>query len=411
MRVPLRPMLSSLAHHRLTAGLLALQVALSCAFVTNAVFLIGDRVDRLRTPSGLPEDEVSLISVRGLNNKADAQAQWQADVIALRGIPGVTAATAIGATLPLSGGADDSGICADQRALERAIALRSSGAAGCVDVSAYTGSPGFVQALGARLIAGRDFHPAEYSTSTPSTTIITRALAQQLWPGQVAVGKTLYGWESRSTVVGVVEDVLRPRLRKAELDHLVTLSPQLPTGNQTHYLLRSAPQDRRRVLAQAAVVLATSGPLRIIPADKQRSFAQVRARYFQRDTTMIGLLLAATTGLLFVTALGIAGLASFWVQQRRRQIGIRRAIGATRRDILRYFQAENMLIVGSGSALGMLLALLLNQWLMLRYDAVRLPPMYVPAGAVALLLLGQLAVLWPARRAAAVAPAVATRTA
>ncbi|NIK39230.1 putative ABC transport system permease protein [Xanthomonas arboricola] len=410
MRLPLRPILSSLGHHRLTAGLLALQVALTCAFVTNAVFLIGDRIDRLRTATGLPEDEVSLVTVRGLHAKADAPAQWQADLIALRGIPGVTSATAIGATLPLSGGADDSGICADQRALERAIALRSSGAAGCVDASYYTGSPGFVQAMGARLIAGRDFRPDEYSSATPGAIIVTRSLAQQLWPDQLAVGKTLYGWDSQSTVVGVVEDLLRPRLRKPELDHLVALSPQLPSGNQTHYLLRSAPEDRGRVLAQAGV-LAGSGPLRMVPGDKQRSFAQIRARYFQRDTTMIGLLLAATTGLLFVTALGIGGLASFWVQQRTRQIGIRRAIGATRGDILRYFQAENLLIVGSGSALGMLLAVLLNQWLMLRYDAVPLPPLYLPAGAVTVLLLGQLAVLWPARRAAAVAPAIATRSA
>ncbi|NIJ92833.1 putative ABC transport system permease protein [Xanthomonas campestris] len=411
MRLPLRPILSSLGHHRLTAGLLALQVALTCAFVTNAVFLIGDRIGRLRTATGLPEDEVSLATVRGLHAKADAPAQWQADLIALRGISGVTAATAIGATLPLSGGADDSGICADQRALERAIALRSSGAAGCVDASYYTGSPGFVQAMGARLIAGRDFRPDEYSGATPGAIIVTRSLAQQLWPDQVAVGKTLYGWDSQSTVVGVVEDLLRPRLRKPELDHLVALSPQLPTGNQTHYLLRSAPEDRGRVLAQVTGVLARSGPLRMIPGDKQRSFAQIRARYFQRDTTMIGLLLAATTGLLFVTALGIGGLASFWVQQRTRQIGIRRAIGATRGDILRYFQSENLLIVGSGSALGMLLAVLLNQWLMLRYDAAPLPPLYLPAGAVTVLLLGQLAVLWPARRAAAVAPAIATRSA
>ncbi len=124
---------------------------------------------------------------------------------------------------------------------------------------------------------------------------------------------------------------------------------------------------------------------------------------------MIGLLLAAAIGLLFVTALGIAGLASFWVQQRRRSIGIRRAIGATRGDIFRYVQTENFLIVSGGIVLGMLLAYALNLLLMSHYELPRLPFLYLPAGAVLLWLLGQGAVLGPALRAAAVPPVVATR--
>ncbi|WIH04515.1 FtsX-like permease family protein [Xanthomonas translucens pv. graminis] len=409
MNLPIRPILSSLHHHRLTAALLMLQVALTCAFVPNAVFLIGGRIERLRTPSGLPEDELALISVRGLQAGADAQAQQHADLQALCGIPGVTAAATIGFSTPLSGGSNDYGGCADRQALERAIAQRSMDGAGCIQATYYSGSPGFVQAMGAHLIAGRDFRADEYSTASPSALIVTRALAQQLWPDQPAVGKTLYGG-NQSTVVGVVDDLLRPTLRSAAVDRLVALSPQLPTGTQTQYLLRSAPRDRDQVLAAAAAALAKAGPLRLIPDAGRRSFAQVRQHYFQRDATMIGLLLAATTGLLFVTALGIGGLASFWVQQRTRQIGIRRAIGATRRDIRRYFQTENLLIVGSGSVLGMALAVLLNQALMRHYDLSRLPPGYLVAAAMALLSLGQFAVLWPAQRAAAVPPAVATRS-
>jgi putative ABC transport system permease protein len=114
--------------------------------------------------------------------------------------------------------------------------------------------------------------------------------------------------------------------------------------------------------------------------------------------------------MLLVTALGIAGLANFWVQQRRRQIGIRRAIGATRGDILRYFQTENFLIVSGGIALGVLLALVLNLALMTHYELPRLPWVYLPIGALSLWLLGQLAVLSPALRAAAVPPVVATRS-
>jgi len=125
---------------------------------------------------------------------------------------------------------------------------------------------------------------------------------------------------------------------------------------------------------------------------------------------MIGLLIASALGLLFVTALGIAGLANFWVQQRTRSIGIRRAIGATRSDILRYFQTENFLIVTGGIVLGGVLAVALNLLLMTHYELPRLPLWYLPIGALALWSLGQLAVLSPALRAARVPPVVATRS-
>lgn len=125
---------------------------------------------------------------------------------------------------------------------------------------------------------------------------------------------------------------------------------------------------------------------------------------------MAWMLLAMIVALLVVTALGIVGLASFWVQQRNKQIGIRRALGATRRQILGYFQTENLLLATLGIVLGMIGAYGINQLLMSHYALPRLPAIYLPVGATALWLLGQIAVLGPARRAAQVPPAVATRS-
>ena len=175
------------------------------------------------------------------------------------------------------------------------------------------------------------------------------------------------------------------------------------------YVLRSAPKDRQRVLKAAAATLLKINPNRLIDPGRVQTYTQIRAKYFQRDITMISLLFASALGLLFVSALGITGLANFWVQQRRRTIGIRRAIGATRGDILRYFQTENFLIVSFGIVLGMLLAFALNLTLMKFYELPRLPLYYLPIGALVLWLLGQLAVLGPALRAAAVPPVIATR--
>ena len=125
---------------------------------------------------------------------------------------------------------------------------------------------------------------------------------------------------------------------------------------------------------------------------------------------MSWMLVIVSVLLLVVTALGIVGLASFWVQQRTKQIGVRRALGATRAQILRYFQTENFVLATLGIIIGMLLAYGLNQLMMDRAELQRLPAIYLPVGAVVLWLLSQLSVLGPARRAAAVPPAVATRS-
>jgi putative ABC transport system permease protein len=174
------------------------------------------------------------------------------------------------------------------------------------------------------------------------------------------------------------------------------------------YLLRTRSQDRQRVLAAAVAALKRADPARVIT--HTRTYDQIRSDYFKDDHAMAGILISVIVALLLVTGLGIAGLASFWVAQRRKQIGIRRALGATRTDIVHYFQTENFLIVTFGIVIGMVLAYGLSLWLMMHYELPRLPLSYLPIGAVALWLVGQLAVLGPALRAAAVPPVVATRS-
>jgi len=211
-------------------------------------------------------------------------------------------------------------------------------------------------------------------------------------------------------VVGVVATLARPNLHGMGDGYASVITSQLPGSTSEIYVLRSAPDDRERILKAAEVALFKVDPTRVIDPDQVQTYSQIRDAYFQRDTTMIGLLIASALGLLFVTALGIAGLANFWVQQRTRSIGIRRAIGATRGDILHYFQTENFLIVTAGVVLGVLLAIGLNLLLMTHYELPRLPLWYLPIGALVLWALGQLSVLSPALRAAQVPPVVATRS-
>ncbi len=407
------PILSTLRRHKLTATLLMLQVAFTCAIVCNVGFMVSQRVQRISVPTGIAEAELSIIHSSGFAEDANPQARHAADLAALRAIDGVRSVVAVSYALPLSHSDSSYGVCPDAASMARAMQRRSADGTGCLQPSMYDGTAGLIDTLGLRLVAGRDFTPDDYvigDARKPAVAIITRALAQRLYPGQDPLGKSMYLGDATIRVVGVVERLLRPSLRTPAVDGDSMIWPQKPDRAFVTYVLRSAPQDRKRILREGRAALLAVSPNRLVNPERMEPYTDMRTRFFRRDTTMIGLLVSAGLGLLFVTALGIAGLANFWVQQRTRTIGIRRAVGATRGDILRYFQAENFLIVGVGVLLGAVLAVGLNLWLMRYYELARLPWSVLPLAGLLLCLLGQLAVLAPALRASRVPPVVATRS-
>jgi putative ABC transport system permease protein len=399
------PILATLSRHRTAAALIVLEIALTCAIVCNAIFLIGERVGRMQNPSGLAENELVRIQLTGPGNQDDAQAVIQEDLALLSALPGVKKA-AYTRQLPFGNSSWNNGVKFTPE--ETHVRLNAT---------TYSGSEDLLETFGVQLVAGRDFTRDEYvdeeealASTTTRPVIITRAVAERLWPGQLGVGQTVYLAGHPVQVIGVVERLVRPNEYHGAADY--ELSLVLPIRERykrsVNYVLRVDPTRRAEVLTAAAAALNQSRPGRII-LEKQ-TLEEMRSKYYRGDRAMAWLLATVCAALLIVTALGIVGLASFWVQQRTRQIGIRRALGATRGQVVRYFQAENLLLATFGIALGMLLAYGINQLLMERYELARLPAQYLPVGALCLWMLGQLAVLGPALRAASVPPAVATRT-
>jgi putative ABC transport system permease protein len=240
---------------------------------------------------------------------------------------------------------------------------------------------------------------------------VTKGLAARLFPGDSALGKQIYTWAKEpQTIVGIVDRLARPNdVNGAEITDCAFIAPVRPAYTVgAHYLIRVEPGLGHQVLDQAETTLMKLDPARLVLGKK--TFAEVRAEYFKEDRAMAFLLVGVSLLLLVITGLGIVGLASFWVQQRTRQIGIRRALGATRSNILHYFQMENFILATAGIVLGMGLAYAINLWLMHKYQVPRLPGSFLPIGAALLWALGQLAVLGPAMRASMIAPATATRS-
>jgi putative ABC transport system permease protein len=406
------PIFSTLRRHKVTVLLLVLEIALTCAIVCNAVFMIHQRLHHMSLDSGVAEHQLVEIQVGSIGDRPGEIARTQEELSALRGIPGVKQVMVTN-EMPF----DMAG------SWNNPIMLKPNQQQSTLLATTYFGK-GLISTFGLDLVAGRDFRSDEYMymdqaldalhkgdmKQLPHSVIVTRALAQRLWPGQTALGKTIYIGDAVSLqVIGVVKRLVRPNNLQQGVAYSMLWPLRVLPKDGGFFVIRTAPQDRQRVIKAALAKLKSIDP-NIVVQEKQ-TYDQIRHDFFARDRAMAGTLVSVILALLLITALGIVGLASFWVGQRRRSIGVRRALGATRSSILHYFQTENFLIVTIGIVLGMVLAYGLNIVLMRHYELGRLPWFYLPLGALALWTLGQVSVLAPALRAASVPPVVATRPA
>src|SRR5579875_3350126 len=211
-----------------------------------------------------------------------------------------------------------------------------------------------VHVLGLQLIAGRDFtatdqrHRGFREKTVPPVVIVSKALADALFPNGDAVGKSIYMNNDvpPSTIIGVVARMQTPTIASWAKDFAFNtiLIPARMDANFSGYAVRAKPGRLEAAMREAPKALFAANPMRVIETSGDYEY--------RADRGMAILMGVICVILLCVTGAGIVGLTSFWVGQRRKQIGIRRALGATQRDILRYFQTENLLIAGAGVVLG-----------------------------------------------------------
>jgi putative ABC transport system permease protein len=400
----IRPILSALMRSKVAMILIGLQVALTLAIVCNALFIINERLAHMARPSGMNEADTFWFGSNGFGQGYNAKAVQQSDVAMLRQLPGVADAAPTN-SVPMSDGGWGTGLSLAPRQKKSTA-----------DTTIYLVDDHAISTFGTHLIAGRNFKPEEIETHDfgdkllPKVAILSKALADKMFPDGDAIGKQVYFDQDppTTTIVGVVDRLQEPWISNDDIENAAFVPVFMPYGNSTRYLVRTEPGRRDEVMKQIEQKMTEANTSRII--GKVKSIEQVRSEAYAEDRAMAIILSVVIFCLLTITALGIVGMASFWVAQRTKQIGTRRALGATKLDILRYFQTENFIITTMGLIGGGILAYAFSLYLMKTYQAPRLPWYYVPVGFVCLWALGQIAVLGPALRASRVSPAIATRS-
>ncbi len=399
----IRPMMSALLRNKTGPMLVAMQIAVTLAIVINSLFIVLQRVEKMNRNTGMDVNNVIISYVRGFGQDFDIVDSITNDIDLIKSIPGVVAAT-VSNHVPLSGGGSGTGL--------RTVPDETIDSIG---TGRFRWSEEGLDALGITLSRGRNFYPEEVNyilpnnhPPAPPSILVTQDLADSLFGDEDALGKTVY-WGSMepSTIVGIIDHMHGSWVNWSKVGNVV-IQPGKPAYSSNKYIIRVEPGLRDKLMPIIEQKLGESNRQRIV---KQIvSLEELSADSYQDDRGMAIILSVVIALLIGLTALVIVGLSSFHVTQRTKQIGTRRALGARRRDIINQFMLENWLITTAGAVLGAVLTMVVAYWLEVSFELPRLNWRFLPAGIAILWVVSSLAVLEPARRAASVPPAVATRS-
>lgn len=401
--MPFGPIFRAMTRNRARFVLIVAEVALTLAIVANCVGLIRQSRAELAKESGF--DDANLLFVRSrpfaeaFRDDKYLQDQVEADARTLRAMPGVRAASNT-YFLPWQGGGSSTEV-------RRGDARHRT--------QIYTGDLKFFETLGVHLVEGRNFSQEEYDTYSADDlpdgvvfpVVISQKLADLIYPEGGALGKILDDPDGKPAfrVIGIFGPFYNPYGWPIG-DYAVIYPSRTGSFNGTSFLVRAQPGQAAALMPEIEKTLLAANNGRNVEV---QAIPEIRQQYDSRDRAVVFALNAVMFLLVFVTALGIVGITSFSVAERQRQIGTRRALGASRADILRHFLLENWMVTSIGAGLGLVLAYALNFGLVNLVEGTKLDAWILVAGVALLWVTGLAAALGPALRAARIAPAIATR--
>ncbi len=404
-RIGFRPLLTTLLRQKYAIIMLVLQTALTLAVISNGLFIVSQRLEVLQRTSGIDEANTFVLTSSGFTENFNPKTSMQADLAQLRQMPNIINAVAT-YSFPFSGSSDW-----DE------LQTVTGSDQNTVPAASYKLDEHGIEALGLSLIAGENFSASEVlwqtqsSITFPSVVIITKHVAKNLFntsDWSSVVGKTIFINKVHNVVVkGVVNQLQAPGDPLGLIENSV-IYPRVITRNSARYLIRTKTNMLQTTIANTQRYLAMSNQQRMIR--NVQLIKTIKKQVYGPDIAAITILLVVITALTIIAAMGIVGMTRFNVLKRHKQIGIRRALGANKVDILSHFFAENIIQTTFGVFIGCILAAGLNIFLVTQYAVPKLPISFIMLSVFCLYVLGILATLKPALKAMNVSPAEATRS-
>lgn len=400
------PILRAMTRNKLGVILISLQIAFTMTVIINAIFIINERSRMMARPSGMDEANQFFLRSIGYGDSFNEESTIADDLAMLRELPGIVNASVVNA-IPLSGSGSGTGLRLDDDESKAAVFA-----------AIYRSDDQILNTMGLQLVAGEDFKPTDMQyrqqrndSSAAVVAIVSTELATDLFPEvsiNEVVGKTVFQpGEGALQIIGVVDRLQAPWQGNNNVERSIIV-PENITDGASIYLIRTEPGERDRLMIDTEEKLAAMPTSRIIRS--LQSLEQTRLESYRLDSAMSTILWVVVGTLVFITCMGIVGLAVFGINRRRKQIGTRRALGATRFEILRYFMIENMFITGIGVIIGAVLTIAFSIVLTTNFNMPTMAWYYTPLGMLALMVIGQISVLGPSSGAARIQPAIATRS-
>ena len=382
-------------------ALLAMQIAICAVLITASLVAVRGLARSLQSNYGFDPQGAMLVKtdLHMGGYDGDQRAQMQRRMVdAAAAIPGVTA-VGYSDRLPLSIGGNDSSVFADSTTDYRP---RNAVA----DVQQFAVSPDYFRAAGTAILAGRTFTLHD-EAKAPMVAVVNREFARKLFGSvEKAIGGHYKRWGGdRVEVVGVVEDGKYETLTETPQPAMFYSFLQEPSGG-TWIIVRSqrAPEEVAGALQRSLRRLDPSLPLDIKSWNTELDYALFAARVATVALGVLGVLGA----MLAIT--GIFGMASYAVSKRLRELGIRIALGANRREVLGAALGRAFRLLAIGSAAGIILGVLATRVLSyIVYQATPKDPIVLGGVILSMLAVGMLAAWIPARHALAVDPMILLR--
>lgn len=400
----IKALIKALLLRKFNTFLLILQLAITLGLIVNSTILSLDTANKLALETGLELDNTLSIEFRktsGDYRDIDfTRSIMQQDLAELAKIPGVESITATN-QLPLG----DGGTNGNVYDLDEPNSDRRDRGLGYVPY--FIAKEGVSDALSLEIIEGRMLTNADSPTEESGQVgvLITESLSKALHKDQSSIGQEL----NAGIVVGVVKDVLIRPSNAMDKQYAIFINSIEQRANWGDvYILKVESGMLESVKKQVSDVMLGVEPQRDIY--KVASLAERFEDYYANNKGLSKLFIMLTSLMLLVTAISSFAYARFHMSQQTKFIGIRRALGAKKRDVILYVLAENWLLTGLGALFGIALMIGLNIMLS-QYVSLTKPTVLLTLMGVTLVYLaGTIATWWPAYQTSKIAPVIATRS-